>query len=141
MSCCTNRPTPWGQPPVAVTPTPAAPVILVDPAPAPAPTAVAPPPAPPVVTPVDPASAVILPTAVPSQTYRRPTPRKPVYARDAGKSWSQKEQTLVEHAFRVAGLTAAYNAVPHRTPAAVRGWLQRRGLIAKTPAAPAVSPI
>jgi hypothetical protein len=130
---CNTRPTPWagpaivapapavdptvvvvGPPPVQATPAPAPTVAIVTPAPAPA---------------AAPAPFVQLPSPVLS--YRRPAGRIPTYARAAGKAWSQKEEELVSHAFRTAGLQAAYNAVPHRTKPAVRGWLQRNGYIAK----------
>ena len=68
-----------------------------------------------------------------------PTPRviivsKPPHARYAGQVWSRVEGELATFAFRTAGLAAAYNAVPHRTRPAVRGWLQRRGLVRKNSA-------
>lgn len=60
---------------------------------------------------------------------------KPTYARAARAEWSLRECQLAEHSYRIAGLSAAYNAVPHRTKPAVRGRLQRAGLVPKRNAA------
>jgi len=58
-------------------------------------------------------------------------PAKPPFARSAGAEWSIKELQLVEQSFRTAGHAAAYQAIPHRSKAAVRGRLQRAGLVPK----------
>lgn len=125
---CNTRPTPWAGPAI-VAPAPAVDptVVVVGPPPVQATLAPAPTPAPAPAA----APAPFVQPPPPVLSYRRPAGRIPTYARAAGKVWSQKEEELVSHAFRTAGLHAAYNAVPHRTRPAVRGWLQRHGFIAK----------
>lgn len=142
MSNCTNRPTPWSGDLASIPQAPAsglpgsAPVVVV--APPPAPVVSVPAPVVAVTVNADPSTIRNIPpidtSIAATLTYRRPVARKPVYARSAGQTWSTKEEELVSHAYKTAGLQAAYNAVPHRSHPAVRGWLQRRGLIAKTPA-------
>lgn len=56
---------------------------------------------------------------------------KPPFARKAGAEWSWSEVRLAEQSYRTAGLDAAYRAIPHRSRPAVRGRLQRAGLIPK----------
>lgn len=84
--------------------------------------------------PVAPATqAVPLAPAAPTVVCAPLSPRgpKPVFARDPGKEWAWKEREIVSTSFRSAGLDAAYRAIPHRSKAAIRGQLQRCGLIVR----------
>lgn len=63
--------------------------------------------------------------------------RRPTYANSPGEEWSTRELQLTEQALRTGGLEAAYKVVPHRSKAAVRGRLQRAGLIPARAAAEA----
>ena len=77
---------------------------------------------------------VAAPPVVPFPTLApKPTTPRPTYANYAGEEWSTRELQLVEQAFRTSGYEAAYKVVPHRSKPAVRGRLQRAGLIPSRP--------
>jgi len=87
-----------------------------------------------VATPVQPATPtpVTLSPLPPNQQFVVPilyVRKKPAHARNVGQRWSNAEQQLVRDAFKTAGLAAAYNAAAHRSRPAVRGFLQRAGLV------------
>lgn len=82
------------------------------------------------VVPLRPAAAPITTIAQAREIVQsRPSVGRPTYANHAGEEWATREFSLVENAFRTGGLEAAYKIVPHRTKPAVRGRLQRAGLI------------
>lgn len=74
-----------------------------------------------------PTTAVALPPTAP--VVSTVTLNRPTYAAAKGRHWTDRECRLVEEAFRTGGHEAAYKVVPHRGKPAVRGQLQRLGLI------------
>ena len=85
-----------------------------------------------VASPIETAPAIPMTPLPPDQKFVVPilyVRQKPAHARNVGQRWSTAEQQLVRDAFKTAGLAAAYNAAAHRSRPAVRGFLQRAGLI------------
>lgn len=74
----------------------------------------------------------LAPTVAPAA----PSTPKPTFARAAGDERSWAEMRLLDVTYRATGLAACYNAIPHRSKAAVRGRLQRAGLVLPRRSAP-----
>lgn len=65
---------------------------------------------------------------------------QPTYARPAGRKWSHKERDLTLQTFATGGLAAVYILQAHRSRPAIRGFLQRAGVIPRKFKKPAFTP-